>query len=170
MDWIDDREELDADVAYEPATYVNRHVRRKPAAIAMIRQVTTKMPPFYDGKTSWLSYEDAIDDWCDITELEEEKKGPILRNRLEGEAAIYKRILDRDSLKVNEPLGAGIDYFKRVLRPYFVKGLTNVFLYRFMQFVRFNRGLIDMMKWMTRFQILLQRLMSNWMDMLESVT
>ena len=168
--WIDDWEEPDTDVAYEPAAYVNRHVRREPAAIAMTTQVTTKVPPSYDGKTSWFSYEDAIDDWCDITELEDEKRGPALRNRLEGEAAVYKRVLDRDSLKANEPPGAGVDYFKRVLRPYFVKGSTNVFLYRFMQFVRFNRGSADMMKWMTRFQILLQRLMSSWMDMLEPVT
>ena len=170
MDWIDDWEEPDADVAYEPAAYVNRHVRREPAAIAMTTQVTTKVPPSYDGKTSWFSYEDAIDDWCDITELEDEKRRPALRNRLEGEAAVYKRVLDRDALKANDPPGAGVDYFKRVLRPYFVKGATNVFLYRFMQFVRFNRGSADMMKWMTRFQILLQRLMSSWMDILEPVT
>ena len=44
MDWIDDWEEPDADVAYEPAAYVNRHVRREPAAIAMTTQVTTKVP------------------------------------------------------------------------------------------------------------------------------
>ena len=93
-----------------------------------------------------------------------------MRNRLEGEAAVYKRVLDRDALKANDPPGAGVDYFKRVLRPYFVKGATNVFLHRFLQFVRFNRGSADMMKWMTRFQILLQRLMSSWMDMLEPVT
>ena len=170
MDWINDWEEPDADVAYEPAAYVNRYVRREPAAIAMTTQVTTKVPLSYDGKTSWFSYEDAIDDWCDITELEDEKRGPVVRNRLEGEAAVYKRILDRDALKANDPPGAGVEYFKRVLRPYFVKGLTNVFLYRFMQFVRFNRRSADMMKWMTRFQILLQRLMSSWMDMLEPVT
>ena len=157
MDWIDDWEEPDADVAYEPAAYVNRHVRREPAAIAMTTQVTTKVPPSYDGKTSWFSYEDAIDDRCDITELEDEKRGPALRNRLEGEAAVYKRVLDRDALKANDPPGAGVEYFKRVLRPHFVKGSTNVFLYRFMQFVRFNRGSADMMKWMTRFQILLPK-------------
>ena len=35
-----------------------------------------------------------VDDWCDITELEPEKRGPALRNRLEGEAQQYKRLLD----------------------------------------------------------------------------
>ena len=65
-------------------------------------QVTTKMPRSFDGKTSWFAYEDAIDDWCDITELDDEKRGPAFRNRLEGFAAIYKTILDRDSLMIME--------------------------------------------------------------------
>ena len=50
-------------------------------------------------EASWFAYEDAIDDWCDITELDADKRGPALRNRLEGEAAIHKRLLDRDRLK-----------------------------------------------------------------------
>ena len=54
--------------------------------LMMTTQVTTKVPPGFDGKTSWFAFEDALDDWCDITELEFEKWGPALRNRLEGEA------------------------------------------------------------------------------------
>ena len=41
--------------------------------LMMTTQVTTKVPPGFDGKTSWFAFEDAIDDWCDITELEAEK-------------------------------------------------------------------------------------------------
>ena len=48
--------------------------------------------PAYDGRTSFFAFEDAIDDWCDITELEPEKRGPALRNRLEGDALQYKRL------------------------------------------------------------------------------
>ena len=77
------------------------------------------MPPSFDEKTSWFAYENAIDDWCDITELDDEKRGPALRNRLERDAAIYKKILDRDALKNKEK---GVLYFKRTLRPVFVKG------------------------------------------------
>ena len=62
-------------------------------------QVTTKVLPEFDGKTSWFAFEDAIDDWCDITELESEKWGPALRNRLEGEASVFKRLLDREELR-----------------------------------------------------------------------
>ena len=93
--------------------------------LSAFQQVTTKVPPSYDGRSSWFAYEDAIDDWCDITELDGDKRGPALRNRLEGEAAIHKRLLDRDRLK--DP-NNGVKYFKSFLRPLFVKGAANVFL------------------------------------------
>ena len=58
--------------------------------MSQFSQVTTKIPPSFDGKTSSFALEDAIDDWCDIIELHEEKAIPTLRNRLEGNATIYK--------------------------------------------------------------------------------
>ena len=132
--------------------------------LMMTTQVTTKVPPGFDGKTSWFAFEDAIDDWCDITELEAEKWGPALRNRLEGEASVFKRLLDREELR--QPNGRGVEYFKRTLRPHFVKGSQTVFLYRFMRFMKNNRGNGDLMKWMTRFQIDGRRLEESWMDLL----
>ena len=51
---------------------------------------TTKIPPSYNGKTSWFAYEDAVYDWIDITELDEVKQGPALKNGLKDEAATYK--------------------------------------------------------------------------------
>ena len=131
--------------------------------LMMTTQVTTKVPPGFDGKTSWFAFEDAIDDWCDITELEAEKWGPALRNRLEGEASVYKRLLDREQLR--EPNGRGVEYFKRTLRPHFVKGAQTVFLYRFMRFMKNNRGNAELTKWMTRFQIDGRRLEESWMDL-----
>ena len=131
--------------------------------LMMTTQVTTKVPPGFDGTTSWFAFEDAIDDWCDITELEAEKWGPALRNRLEGEASVYKRLLDREQLR--EPNGRGVEYFKRTLRPHFVKGAQTVFLYRFMRFMKNNRGNAELMKWMTRFQIDGRRLEESWMDL-----
>ena len=129
----------------------------------MTQQMTTKVAPAYDGRTSFFAFEDAIDDWCDITELEPEKRGPALRNRLEGDAQQYKRLLDRDMLR--DP-NDGVNYFKRFLRPHFIKGAQNVFLYRFMQFMKFNRGTMDLQKWMTRFQLTGNRLIESWMDLL----
>ena len=32
--------------------------------------ITTKVPPLFDGSTSWFKYEELIDDWQDITQLE----------------------------------------------------------------------------------------------------
>eukprot|EP00439_Symbiodinium_sp_Y106_P026337 s8992_g3.t1 len=113
-------------------------------------KVTTKVPPSYDGRGSWFAYEDAIDDWCDITELDADKLGPALRNRLEGEAAIHKRLLDRDRLK--DPTN-GVKYFKSFLRPLFVKGAANVFLYHFQQFMNMHRGNGDMLRWITRSEL-----------------
>ena len=40
----------------------------------------------YDiARTSWFALEDAVDDWCDVAELDEEKTG-TLKNKLEGDA------------------------------------------------------------------------------------
>ena len=112
--------------------------------------MTTKVAPAYDGRTSFFAFEDAIDDWCDITELEPEKRGPALRNRLEGEARQHKKLLDREMPR--DP-NDGVNYFNRLLRPHFVKGAQNVFWNRFMQFMTFNRRTVDLQKWMTRFQL-----------------
>ena len=129
--------------------------------LSAFQQVTTKVPPSYDGRGSWFAYEDAIDDWCDITELDNDKRGPALRNRLGGEAAIHKRLLDRERLK--DP-NNGVKYFKSFLRPLFVKGAANVFLYRFQQFMNLHRGNRDMLRWITRFQLSIQRMQEAWND------
>ena len=57
----------------------------------------------------------------------------LLRNRLEGDASQYKRLLDRELLK--DPV-EGLNYFKRCLQPHFIK---TVFLYRFMKVMKHNK-------------------------------
>ena len=89
------------------------------------------------------------------------RRGPALRNRLEGEAAIHKRLLDRERLK--DPTN-GVKYFKSFLRPLFVEGAANVFLYRFQQFMNLHRGNGDMLRWITRFQLSIQRMQEAWND------
>ena len=114
----------DGDEDYLPngnESYVTNHRHlQELQRLSAFQQVTTKVPPSYDGRSSWFAYEDAIDDWCDVTELDVDKSGPALRNRLEGEAAIHKRLLDPNNR---------VKYFKSFLRPLFVKGAANVFLY-----------------------------------------
>ena len=89
--------------------------------------VTTKVPPLFDGRTSWFSYEELIDDWVDLTTLDVTKHGPALKNRLIGDASIYKSLLDRDHLIT----AGGVQHFKDIIRPHFVEGAQSVFLWRF---------------------------------------
>ena len=90
----------------------------------------------------------------DIAELDGDQRGPALRNRLEGEAAIHTRLFDRERKK--DP-NNGVRYFKSFLRPLFVKGAANVFLYRFQQFMNLHRGNGDMLCWITKFAGTLDR-------------
>ena len=162
----DDFDIVDADEWNQYDSYAMRRAPQQ-TQIHMTQQMTTKVAPAYDGRTSFFAFEDAIDDWCDITELEPEKRGPALRNRLEGDAQQYKRLLDREMLRDPQE---GVNYFKRFLRPHFIKGAQNVFLYRFMQFMKYNRGTMDLQKWMTRFQLTGNRLIESWMDLLPEAT
>ncbi|OLP77160.1 hypothetical protein AK812_SmicGene42812 [Symbiodinium microadriaticum] len=75
-------------------------------------KVTAEVQPSYDARSTWFAYEDAINDWCGITEL------------------------DNDSDKGGPD--NGVKYFKSFLRPLFVKGTANVFLYRFQQFMNLS--------------------------------
>ena len=63
------------------------------------RGITTKIPPLFDGSTSSFTYEELTDDWLDLTVLEAEKRAPALKNRLVGDAEMYKGRLDREHLK-----------------------------------------------------------------------
>ena len=44
-------------------------------------QSTPKIAPGFDGRISWFTYEEAIDDWLDIATLLDEKPDSSLRNR-----------------------------------------------------------------------------------------
>ena len=92
-----------------------------------------------------------------------EKWGPLLRSRLIDDAAIYKNMLDATLLQ--DPV-KGVEYFKKTLRPYFVKGSTNVFLYRLLTFFNCRRGNQEFIQFISKFEVLLMRLRSAWMDTL----
>ena len=51
-------------------------------AIKMTQQMTTKVAPAYDGRSSFFAFEDAIDDWCDIAELEPEKTWTCIKEQI----------------------------------------------------------------------------------------
>ena len=137
----DDFDIVDADGWNQYDSYALRRAPQQPS-IHMTQQMTTKVAPAFDGGTSFFAFEDATDDCCDNTKLEPEKRGPALRNRLEGEALQYKRLLDQDLLRDPNDGVNGVNYFKRFLRPHCIKGARNVFSYSFMQFMKYNRGII----------------------------
>ena len=63
--------------------------------------------------------------------------------------------------------GRGLAHFKDTLRPYFVKGVNHVFLWRFLQMFRTYRGQHDFVHWIGRFEIAQKRLLASWADLLD---
>ena len=123
--------------------------------------MTPKVPPGFDGRTSWMAYEELILDWEDITLLEQGKRGPALKSRLHGDAAIFKPLLDRAKLRQDD----GVEYFIATLRPEFIKGARSVWLFRFFGFLKLRRGRMDIARWVARFQLHTKRLKDSWADL-----
>ena len=101
-----------------------------------------------------------IEDWLEPTVLEETKRRPALKNRLVGDAEMYKGLLNRESLTETD----GVQHFRNTLRLHFLKGAHVVFLWSFYQFNRARTRSLDMVKWIDRFSLSLQRLRDAWMD------
>ena len=72
-------------------------------------------------------------------------------------------ILDRESLCDND---FGVLYFKRAMRPHFVKGNQRVFLLIFYQSLRCYRGQMDILRWIGRLCVVKKRLTDSWMDLM----
>ena len=125
--------------------------------------MSAKVPPAWDGSGSWFAYEEMVEDWRDITTLDNAKQGPALKSRLSGDALVYKPMLSREMLR-NED--TGVEYFLKTLRPNFVKGVQNVFLYRLMQFLNQRRNRLDIHRWIAKYELQKKRLMDAWMDLL----
>ena len=130
-------------------------------------KMTPKIPPSFDGQSSWFEFEDLIDDWVNITTLSAEKIGPSLKNALTGNAEYYKKMLDNEQLRRERN---GITYFKETLRPYFVKGANHVFLWRFMQLFRTWRGNGELVSWIARFEVASKKVMEAFMGLLDLST
>ena len=129
-------------------------------------KMTAKVPPAYDGLTSFFAYEEYVEEWLLITTIDEDKRAPLLRFRLKGNALTVKRLLNQD--KLQQP--GAIKYFLDTLRPFFVKDRGHVFLWRFLRLFKFTRGNSDITMWIPRYQIMFQKVVDSWMDLLEPVT
>ena len=129
--------------------------------------MTAKQPPSYDGKVSWFRYEELVDDWVTITTVEASKRGPLLKSRLTGDAYMYKAVLQNDLLQDPDE---GVNYFKNTLKKYFLKGATNVYLYRLLSFFNHRRQNQEFLIFTSKFEILLMRLKAAWMDLMPIFT
>ena len=125
-------------------------------------RMTPKVPPTFDGQSSWFEFEDLIDDWMGITTLTPERLRPSLKNALVGAAEFYKNMLNNADLRHPEN---GVRHFKDTLRPYFVKGVNHVFLWRFLQLFRCYRGNQEFVLWIGRFEVTSRRVLTAWMDL-----
>ena len=65
----------------------------------------SKVPPSFGGG-SWFAYEEDVRDWEFLTELDEKKRGPALKNALYGLANLPKKTLERERLAQAD----GVDY------------------------------------------------------------
>ena len=128
--------------------------------------MTAKHPPSYDGKVSWFRYEELVDDWVTITTVEAPKIGPLL-SRLTGDAYMCKAVLQNDLLQDPDE---GVNYFKNTLKKYFLKGATNVYLYRLLSFFNHRRQNQEFLIFTSNFEILLMRLKAAWMDLMPVFT
>ena len=155
---MDSDEELQIQTYDEPDAFAAASSDMRSSGIKM----TPKVPPQFDGQSSWFEYEDLIDDWLGITTLDPEKHGPSLKNALVGAASFYKSMLDNTLLRDAD---RGLSHFKDTLRPYFVKGVNHVFLWRFLQLFRTYRGQHEFVHWIGRFEIAQKRLMASWSDL-----
>ena len=108
-----------------------------------------------------LKYADAVEEWCDLTKVQAKRRGPAIAARLSRRAEIFKERLNRDRLRDPE---TGVDYFLSTLRPFFVKDLQSVFLCRFFQMLRCNRGQTNHQRWMVKYEIARQKAVYAWLD------
>ena len=130
------------------------------------RTFSSKVPPQFRGDTSWFSFEDAIEEWCSITNMEPRLRGPNLKNSLLGNAHWMKPLLNIPKLQDEQ---TGVQYFIRTLRPHFIKGNEHVFLWRFLRFINLRRGGKRETEWIPRFTIDLSRTRNAWRDMFTPV-
>ena len=155
-----DEEQLQIVSYEEPEAYAAASHSENRMGIKM----TPKVPPQFDGQSSWFEHEDLIDDWLGITTLDADKHGPSLKNALIGSASFYKSMLDNALLRDPD---RGLAHFKDTLRPYFVKRINHVFLWRFLQMFRTYRGQSEFVHWIGRFEITQKRLLASWSDLLD---
>ena len=76
---------------------------------------------------------------------------------------MYKAVLQNDLL---QDADEGVNYFKNTLKKFFLKGSTNVYLYRLLSFFNHRRQNTEFLIFTSKFEMLLMRLKAAWMDLM----
>ena len=126
-------------------------------------------PSGYTEETLNLSMtaKQLVDDWVTITTVEAIKRGPLLKAGSQEMPICTRQSSKMTSLQDPDE---GVNYFKNTLKKYFLKGATNVYLYRLLNFFNHRRQNLDFIIFTSKFEILLMRLKAAWMDLMPVFT
>ena len=91
-------------------------------------KMNKKVPPYFDGRKSWFTFEDELDDRVELTEEPAEKQAILVKQRLIDDAEYWKPLLENNKLKTKN----GVRYLKDTLRPHYVKGANLLLIWRFL--------------------------------------
>ena len=148
-----------AALAAKPVANYGGHKQK--VAKGEFMKMNKKVPPYFDGKKSWFTFEDELDDWVELTEEPPEKQGIIVKQRLIEDAEYWKPLLDKAQLKTKN----GVRYLKDTLRPHYVKGAALLFIWRFLTLINLRRPRnMEMLQWIPRVQTKKKRTLDAWMN------
>ena len=129
--------------------------------------MTAKQPPSYDGKVSWFRYEELVGEWVTIKTGGRTQERTPPQKQTHRRCYMYKAALQNDLLQDPDE---GVSYFKNTLKKYFLKGATNVYLYRLLSFFNHRRQNQEFLIFTSQFEVLLMRLKAAWMDLMPVFT
>ena len=120
-----------------------------------------KAPPKMEPHMTWFDYEKIVRDWAIVAEVDSKKTGTLLKLSRDGANEIYRNQLDTARLQGED----GANYFLDTLRPYFVKGNIQTFMYKFFLLNSRRRNNSDFREWLLRLEIRKVEAVSSWMEL-----
>ena len=89
-------------------------------------------------------------DWSIVADVDKKKQGTLLKLSLTRENEVYREYLSDGKLQSE----GGVDYFLKTLKPHFVRGDVQVFMYRFLLLNGCRRGPQgDFRDWLVRLRV-----------------
>ena len=82
--------------------------------------VTSKVPPAYNGITSWFEYEDKLLDWDLYSELEPQKRAMACKGRLTHRAADLAIVFAEPDMRAQLGTDDGMQFYISTMRSLFI--------------------------------------------------